>query len=336
MLLEQEYIDKTSNYLFALENAFDRAVDGDKESGKEILSLITEIVAQDMDNIVNVSISGKAHNLLKRITVSTQEDHSTFRKFVRLIISLDNKNVYDALETHFISEKDLTAFSIVLEEFKKKGKDLSSMIDTFVSLIDKKAEKLESIEKILEILEKDKLFVLNKLIESRNFNGLNYFIAINLNDNKNKELGPEFAKTIKENKIIFERFPNNTYLLSVAHLIALNENSTSTLIDKKQDCIDMNAFIIDNALQFIHINALLKNYCAFLDEDSFEEFEKEFIKENENAYSLLSYAKSVERSSKRLVLNKLLFVTRKNSLSETYLVDFLKHFPQYKNLLLML
>jgi hypothetical protein len=332
--ITSDYIGIIEDYYKKLEVLYDRIIDGEN-CLTESNMLFKKIIDEKMSNILDVSISSKAHNLFKLVVPSSKEKHSSFRKFIRFLILLDNKDVYDAIETHYVSESNLDSFIIVLEEFVAAGKDTTSLIDTFFYLIDKKSEKIESIEKVLSIINKDLSFVVSKLIEARNFNGLHYFIQLTFKDEQNKEFGIQFATLIKDNKNIFDRFPNNTYTWAAAYLLSLNQNSFNVLLDDETD-LEIRKFIIKNSEIFTYSIPLIKNYSIFSDDNNFLTFEKEFIEKNNNAYFLFNYAKSVERSDKRLVLNKLLGLSRKNSSTETYLVEFLKHFPQYKNLLLMI
>jgi hypothetical protein len=332
--INSDYMRAAENYHKKLDNLYDRIIKGENCSS-ETKTLVIKIIDEQMKNILDVSISSKAHNLFKLVFPSSKEKHSSFRKFIRFLILLDNKDVYDAIETHYVSESNLGPFTIVLEEFIAAGKETTSLIDAFIYLIDKKTEKIESVEKVLSIINKDLSFVVSKLIEARNFNGLNYLTQIVFKDEQNKEFGIQFASIVKDNKKIFDRFPDNTYTLAAAYLMALNQNSFNVLLDDETD-LEIRKFIINNNDIFTYSIPLIKNYSIFSDEKNFLSFEKEFIEKNDNSYFLLNYAKSVERSDKRLVLNKLLGLSRKNSLTETYLIEFLKHFPQYKNLLLMI
>lgn len=250
----------------------------------------------------------------------------SYRKFLATLISLDDPEVMEMIETNFLKEKTIDNFLILIEEKLKQQKDISNCENLFVSLMPYSYMDLETLNKFLTTTNKDSTFLVEKLLANKSYMALRKYIeevAVQ-EPAKLKTLVP--ILTAKYDK------SDSNYLELVRTIISHDVSFINDLLFPLP--FDLRAsfekYILTSS---IGNHPLIKNYSNFLlvnNQDWFDSFEREYLSLALSS-DIVKYSINVPFSSKRLILRRLVELKIESSL-----VEFIKIFPEFRNLLPML
>lgn len=327
-VVTREYAKNSIEFFYLFDKLFDNTSDNAPESEQKFADFIRETLENNqMKSQLNEAIHEKANQLLA--LASPKGDYFFLRSFLRFLISLDNEEVLNSLETHYATDKTQKGYIIFIDEMQKQERDVSGSVKTFLSLLKINGIYFEIVDRLLAVIKKDRVFVVKELIQNKLFDELVYYLNNLFQLETELKYAKDFSKTVRELKNQFES--SEHYLTIVYHLVSFDSDVCSTFFENEKENTDFQAFILSKHKSFGRAPALFKNYSLSLSDDKFLQFEKSFLSCVDSAHILVEFAKMVERSSKREILKKLVAAG-----NESYLIHFIKQFPQYKHLLLML
>lgn len=282
---------------------------------------------QDIREYVVSALHDKASELAKVFLVVDKGLTISFKKFLSILIALDDPEVLEMLETNFAKDRNLTNFFLLVETERLHGKSTANCEKLFLSLITLHGMSLQQIDNFLLSLDKDRVYLATRLIENKSFVALRkYTEEVATNDVTGlKQLIPVFIEKY-DDKI------NSNYMEMVRIAVVYDPSFTDELLSvSKWDLRFLfEKYILNSSSGNM---TLLKNYCQYLVDKNgqwFSDFEKQYI-ETASGSDLVRFATTVSFSSKRNILRKLV-----ESKEEENLVEFIKNFSEYRNLLPML
>lgn len=256
---------------------------------------------------------------------NSDKNLNKFRKTLKILLKFKSDKVLFYLETHLLKNKSLPEFFILLEELTFLKKDTSVLEDSFIKLINLSNFDYISVEKFLNIISKDRTWLINKLLYFSLFEDIRHQInEVAIHDLQ--ELNNIVQCIIEKAPHINEIQYNNLLISILNH----SDEFTEILLRHK----NLNIQLLETNIIFTQKNSIIKNYSNYLfnkNKDSFIFFERKFINHTQYPLLLLEYANTVNFSSKRLILKKLT-----NLQAEKELVRFIKMFPEYNNLIPLL
>ena len=282
---------------------------------------------QDIREFVVSALHDKATELAKVFVVIDKGMVASFKKFVSILIALDDSEVLEMLETNFAKDKNLNNFFLLVEEERLQGKSTANCEKLFLSLLTLHGMSLQQIDSFLTALAQDRVYLATRLIENKSFVALRkYTEEVATNDVAGlKQLIPVFIERY-DDKI------NSNYMEMIRITVVHDPSFTDAMLAmSKWDLRFLfEKYILSSSTGNM---SLMKNYCQYLaDKDSqwFFQFEKQYI-ETARGTDLVRFATTVPFSSKRAILRKLVEAKEEESL-----VEFIKNFSEYRNLLPML
>lgn len=252
-----------------------------------------------------------------------------YKKLLGAVLDIDDKELTDALETFLAKEKDPAYFLVLVEEEARKGMDLSGSIDMFVSLMGVHHYELDDINKFLEIIGRDHKFLTTYMVEHKFHTQIRRYLQ--QIGEKKKELLEDIVP------IIVARYDGGVenylgYVLEV--MLITNEHTHNLLNFGRVPCyVHFMVYLLawhNRSLK------LIKNMYYYIQEyksEELDQFESDFLN-CADSDTVLAFALEVPTSNKRKVLKRL--VDRREAKDEDNLVEFIKHFPEYRSLLPML
>ena len=280
----------------------------------------------DIRNYVVSSLHDKSKEISKRYLNWNKGLQYSLRKFVDILIQLDDPEVIEMLETNFLKEKTSDNFFVLIEEKVKLGKDISNCEKMFLSSMAYNSRvDLPTVNKFLEITQRTPTFFVEQLINNKSHTAIRKYISeiVILEPSQLSILVPT----------IIDKYDEKTHsnYLELARIIIRHDVSfTDNLLSTSDLRVLFEKYVLMSSTADI---PLISNYCNYLhskNQDWFGVFEKDFL-EAAASSDILRYAIGVSFSSKRLVLRRLVEIK-----NETNLVEFIKKFPEYQNLLPML
>ena len=281
----------------------------------------------DIKQYVVAALYDKAKELSKVLLVIDKGFYFSFRKFVSILIALDDKEVMEMLETNFAKEKDLHNFFLLIEEELRQSKDTANCEKLFFSLMTLNSYELSVVDSFLKAAQRYRAYLVEKLLSNNSHTALRKMLEeIRNNDAPGlKKVVPIFVSKY-DDKI------NSNYLEMVRIVVTYDPSFTEDMLMMSK--WDLRFLFEKYILQSsVGNQPLIKNYCQYLwDKDSewFLEFEKNFL-ETADGFSIVQFSTNVPFSSKRKILHRLV-----EGKEEQYLVEFIKKFPEYRHLLPML
>jgi hypothetical protein len=265
--------------------------------------------------------------------LSKFNDYS-FLKISKVIIRLGDTELLHALQTYLISQKLVERFLILLQQMVKQRADTTNAERLFMSVISIDQVSILLIEKYLQILSKDNIDFVKDLLKEKYYYGLQYYLKT-MRVREEKQLQHHIIPTILQNfdgDISF-------YLALAMDIIGVDDRHAEQLINTNNPIIkncqkELFEAVIDHRLNEFKV---VKNYSTYLYRTSTEllaDFEDCYCQKMPT-YSLLYYGTSIYFSDKRKILSRLLELKNIDG-DNRYVMDFIKNFPQYKQLLPML
>jgi len=282
-------------------------------------------------------LSVKARSVFYDLQKVDLPNNYSYRKLIRVILSIGDQEVIDYLETYFGKNNDPEYFLVLLEEQVSLGKDITNSEKLFISLLDVHYYPIEPIKKFLSIIGKDSNYLAKNLLNDKRYKELGRYIW-QLSELKD---GIEDIEKIINVVLEYPHDDFNKYLDLVIELMAsipVNEDHIYKLLNHSKYS-QFNASILSNLIlskHFYKINIIM-HMCSYLEKykkDDLEKFEMAFV-DSATSGMLLDYVLLVPSSNKRRVLQRLVEI-RQTEEDEEILVEFIKHFPEYNVLLLML
>lgn len=326
-VVTKEYMKDSIEFFNRLDKLIDN-IDGTPDNQKIFIDFLKEVSENNnMKKQLNEAIHEKANQLLA--LASPKGDYFFLRSFLRFLISLNNEEVLNSLETHYATDQSQKGYIIFIDEMKKQDRDVSASVKTFLSLLKINGIYFEIVDQLLSVIKKDRVFVIRELIQNKLVNELIYYINNLFQLETELKYAKDFSTAVKELKSEFES--TELYFTIVYYMVSFDSDVCDIFFENEKENADFQGFILGKYKTFGRAPALFKNYCLSLSDEKFYVFEKHLFSHVNDPFILVEFAKTVERSSKREILKKL--VAGDN---ESYLIHFIKQFPQYKHLLLML
>lgn len=284
----------------------------------------------DLRQYVLTVLYDKVQEIFHRIKPSDTTKAASYRKLLRVILNINDEELTDALETFLAKDKDPSYFLVFLEEEIKCGKDITNSINLFTSLMGIHQYELEVINKFLDIIGKDHRFLVEQLLHSKIFVTLRRYL---------QQIGEKSPSLLEEVvPIIITQYDGDVthYMGIVTEIMLPNNDYTHNLLNYgKFHCVDLfGTFLINNFIRSTILIQRMNDYLWEYHPEKVDGFESAFLEKAES-HILLTYAIQVEKSNKRKILKRLVQM-RDQARDEKNLVEFIKHFPEYKALLPML
>ena len=275
---------------------------------------------------VKAALYDKTRELSKIFSVIDKGIYYSYRKFIAILISLNEPEIVEMLETSFVKEKNLDNFFILIEEEVKQNKNIANCEKLFISLMTLQNYELSIIDRFLQAINKNRTYLVTKLIELKSYSTLRKYIEeLAITD------APSFKNLVP---IIIEKYEDRIgshYLDLIKIIVTYSTEFTDRLLLSQ----NLNRMFEKHILSGYIKMSLIRNYSQYLlskNELRFYIFEKTFL-DHANSDELVEYAEHIPYSNKRLVLRRL--IELKDS-DEESLVDFIRKFPEYENLLPLL
>jgi hypothetical protein len=269
-----------------------------------------------------------------RVRPTDEIINASYRKLLSIVISIDDSEIIDYMETYFLKDRNPNYFFILLEEKIKQNKSISNAETLFISLIAINQMKVKDIHKFLSIIEKGPDYLVNKFLQGKAYYALRYYIKIlsfeKLDSSITNTLDPIVSQIIK-----FSYSEPSPYISLVTEILNISNKYTHQLLDN--DLIDLDKFctmVVSNNIYQINIIKHLSEYLSEYYIDKLDDFEKSILSTADGAI-LVTYSIVVPTSNKRKILKRLVEM-RESRIEEENLVEFIRHFPEYKSLLLIL
>lgn len=281
---------------------------------------------QDLKGYIVDALHDKAVYIAKLHLAVDKGLGYSYRKFLATLISLDDPEVMEMIETNFLKEKTIDNFLILIEEKLKQQKDISNCENLFVSLLPYSYMDLETLNKFLTTTKKDSIFLVEKLLENKSYPALRKYI------DEVAAQEPTKLKTLVPILIAKYDKSDSNYLELIRTIINHDVSFINALLFPLP--FDLRAsfekYILTSS---VGNHVLIKNYSNFLlvsNQDWFDSFEREYLNSALSS-DIVKYSINVPFSSKRLILRRLVELKIESSL-----VEFIKIFPEFRNLLPML
>lgn len=283
----------------------------------------------DLRQYVLTALYDKAQQLFNLVRPNDQDSRSSYRKLLSILLEINDEELTDALETFLAKDKDPAYFLVLVEEEVRKGMDTSRALSLFVSLMEVHHYDLDTINKFLDIIGQDHKFFITYMLEHKFYVHIRRYLQ--RIGEQSKELLDEIVP------IIIARYDGgvDNYLGYVLEVMLVTNDHTHNLLNYGKTPCYTNFLVYMLAWHTKSIK-LIKNMYNYISEyhyDELDQFESDFLN-CADSDSALAFALEVPTSNKRKVLKRL--VDRKETKDEKNLVEFIKHFPEYKALLPML
>lgn len=283
----------------------------------------------DLRQYVLTSLYDKVQQVYKLVKPDDSKSGSSYRKLISILLQINDEELTDALETFLAKDKDPNYFLIMLEEEARKGQDLSRSISLFISLLNIHQYDLATIDKFLDIIDQDHKYLVTYMLENRFYDSIRKYLQ--LIGEKNKHLLDDVVP------IIIARYDGGVehylgYVMEV--MLVTNEHTHNLLNYGKIPCY--TGFLVYLLSWQNKSIKLIKNMYHYIQEykpEELDQFESDFLNCSESD-AILQFALQVATSNKRKILKRL--VERREAKDEKNLVEFIKHFPEYRALLPML
>ena len=324
-ILEVEFCNK-------LHHAIDQLIRHDfiEEDVKQFIkSVKTFLTYPDIKDYVKSALYDKAHDLSKIFLVIDKGLYYSYKKFIAILISIDDPEVIEMLETNFAKEKKLDNFFLWIEEKRNQNKDISNCENLFLSLMTLHNFRLEYVDRFIIAIKKDRPYVVSKLIETKSYSTLRKYL---------EELAIFDIESFKPLiPVVIEKYDDRLgthYLDLVKTIITYCNDFTDKLLMTRNWNLRriFEKHILSNSTRS---EELIKNYSNYLSSKSpnwLATFEKSFL-ETALSEDIVNFANNVPQSNKRLVLQRLVEL---KEIDEDSLVVFIRKFPEYENLLPLL
>lgn len=291
-----------------------------------IKSVKTFLQYKDIKEYVKSVLYDKAREISNIFLVIDKGFFFSYRKFISILLSLNDTEVQEMLETNFAKEAKLKNFFILIEEEIKQNKDISNCENLFLSLMTLHSYTAKTIDEFAIAIQKDRAYILKKLIENQSFSTVKKYIE--------ELIISDFESIHTIVPIVIERcYHMSSHYMDLCKIIITHSSIyTEQLLSAPIMRVAFQNLILDHHHDN---NVLIKNYALFLlnkNTKQFAKFEELFL-EVASSTSMVEFATEIPFSNKRLILQRL--VDLKN-VDEESLVVFIKKFPEYKNLLPML
>jgi len=283
----------------------------------------------DLRQYVLTALYDKAQQLFNLVRPNDQTSGSSYRKFLSILLQINDEELTDALETFLAKDKDPAYFLVLVEEEVRKGMDFSRALNLFVSLMEVHHYDLDTINAFLKIIGQDHKFFITYMLEHKFHIHIRRYL---------QQVG-EKDKTLLDDivPIIMARYDGGTdlYLGYVLEVMLVTNDHTHNLLNfGRVPCY--TGFLVYLLAWQTKSLKLINNMYYYIREykaEELDQFESDFLN-CADSDSVLSYALEVPTSNKRKVLKRL--VDRQEAKDEKNLVEFIKHFPEYRALLPML
>lgn len=286
----------------------------------------------DLRQYVLTTLYDKVQETFKLIKPNDPRPHASYRLLLRVILDIGDEELIDAMETFLAKDSDPNYFLILMEEELAQGTPLVNSEKLFISLLGIHKYKLETINRFLSIIEKGPSHLVEKLLEKGLYGPIHLYIQ-QLAEN-NIQLLDEIVPVILDYK-----HPDlNRYVGLSIELMNVSNKYTYQLVNESK-YMEMTPSVLGVFILTDHSHKMLlvKSMCEFLHEfhaADLERFEEGFLAVADGS-SIVQYSLNVPTSNKRKILRQLIGM-REDVKEEHNLVEFIKHFPEYKALLPML
>lgn len=324
-ILEVEFCNK-------LHYAIDQLIRHDfveEDVNQFVKSVKTFLTYPDIKDYVKTALYDKANEISKIFLVIDKGLFYSYKKFISILISLDDSEMIEMLETNFAKEKKLDNFFLLIEEKINQNKDISNCENLFLSLMTLHNFRLEYVDRFIAAIRKDRDYIVCKLIETKSYSTLRkYLEELAISDIESfKPLIPVVIKN-------YDDRIGTHYLDLVKTIVTYSNDFTDKLLITRNWNLRriFEKHILSNATRS---QALIKNYANYLaskNESWLTTFEKSFL-EVALSEDIVIFANNVPLSNKRLVLQRLVEL---KEIDESSLVVFIRKFPEYENLLPLL
>ena len=312
-----------------IEEIFNSLVSSDFSPDKisSLKDFTEECLSSSQSKFLLPLLFDSAKNLAKVIKKNDKEKFSDFRKLIKTLLIINNEQVLSYFETNLLKEKNPDKFFIFLEENILSNRDISFMIDSFVQLIDFNFYNYISIKNFLKKISKDQKWLIHRLLCFELYTAVTNQIHETASNEK------ENLKQISEALASYPKYPKPAQYARLINYILQNTNEHLNILLNHPD---ISSHLLESVIISEQRVLAIKNYSIFLFENKglecFLDFENKLLSnENLTPYSVLEYSKQVLFATRRSVLKKLISLK-----SENELVAFIKNFPEYKSLLMLL
>lgn len=284
----------------------------------------------DLKKYLLTALNDKVLSVSTLIHPNDKESKSAFRKLLSVIIKINDDGLIDSLETFFAKDQDPECFFTLLEEEVRQGANISRSIDLFISLIRIHRYDIWIINKFLNIIGQEHKFLITSLLEKKLYETIRHYL---------QQIGEKEKSLFEEVvPVIIARFngPLDDYFNFLLEIIVETNDHTHNLLNYGYlPCQDSFTNFV---LSYHHRSLkLIKNIYSYIQEyklDQLDRFETDFLNCADSDI-ILAYALEVASSNKRRILKRL-SERRDQAKDEKILVEFIKHFPEYRALLPML
>lgn len=264
---------------------------------------------------------------LSKVVKRDEEQFSVFRNFIKTLLLINNEQILSYFETSLVNEKNLDKFFIFLEENIVVNRDITFIIDAFIQLMCYNNYSYISIQNFLKKISKDKKWLIHKLLSFNLYNVITNHIHETVLYEKD---------SLKEIVDALASYPKYEVPVQYARLVVFILQNTNEYLPVLLKHSDINEKLLESVIVSDPRPLAVKNYSIYLFENKgleiFLSFEDKLLaSEHISAYSVLEYSNQVAFSTKRSILKKLISLR-----AEQELIKFMKKFPEYKKLLMLL
>ena len=288
-------------------------------------ALKTFLKFSDLGNYVFDTLLFEAQKVVR----SFNPFHDTYLKISKLLVAINNNELLNAFQTFLIKYHKPTYFLVLLQEMIKSNTNVDAAKKLFLSSLS--SQTTEITQKYLETINQTPEDLTKELLSHSFHRPLRNYIGGSLDRQlKNTQIIP----------IILSNYQGNEadYFLLSETIIVIDEQYIDVLMNNNHTigkCIDQFSNYILNRE---HINiTIICSFGRYLEQhypEKLSDFEDMFLSKCP-AWLLTTYAIRFVGSNKRKVLSCLIEVS-KVDFRQDYLMQFIKKFPQYQNLLPML
>jgi hypothetical protein len=247
-------------------------------------------------------------------------DYKSIRKLIRVIVSISEDSLIEALATFFLKGNDPSYYFILLEEMVKKKHNTEVVEYIFLSLISAGNYDLNRIIKFLEILGKNSAYLTSLLLNNKLYSSLRRYVSLLNIIELQETVVPLIVKGYDDT--------NDKYLGVVLEALCVSEKVIRPLLVNCEE--SFTKFLLGG---HAYNMPALKNYLGYLAEYNpqvISSFENQLL-ETDKEYLIRQYALHLPLNNKRKILR--LLITSKQ---EATLVEFIKKYPEFESLLPML
>jgi hypothetical protein len=253
---------------------------------------------------------------------------SLCRKLIMDLIILNDSSTLRNFETKLATNLNKEYFIFYVEERLKRNKEISRCEDLLIKLISSNSINVKLINKFLKSSQKDSIYLAKKLIDYDIHSLYNYVIRLSYAEHYST------LELITPTIISYQNKKENYYLLIVLDLLIIPNIAIDDLLPNLdiQFAFEKLIFSYNNYHHHVY-----KRYGEFLYQQSKERFFKfeDLILSQKRNSIIINFAIDLPFCSKRKILNHLIN-TRKSDRDNQDVLIFIKHFPQYQNLIPML